>query len=178
MTDTPRYSRWLRRLHWLIALLVIAALVTIEIRGNFPRGSALRSGLRSAHMQFGIAVLLLMLPRLLQRLRERAPAIVPPLPSWQRIPAKLLHVALYALLFALPLLGIAMMMIGGKPVAFLGIALPVAATPDAALSASLKDIHETLGEVLMWMAIVHVLAALVHHALRRDTTLRRMLPPI
>jgi superoxide oxidase len=177
MSATRCYSPWLRHLHWLIALLVTGALVLIEIKGWFPRGSASRNAVKWGHMQFGIAVLLLMLPRLLVRLRTTAPPITPPLPRWQDAMSKLVHLALYVLVFALPLLGVAMMFVAGKPWNLLGLPLPVSAMPDTELAKQLKDIHETAGNVLLWVAIAHALAAVFHRYVQRDDTLHRMLPP-
>lgn len=171
------YSPWLRHLHWLIALFVTGALVLIEIKGWFPRGSASRTAVKWGHMQFGVAVLLLMLPRLFVRLRTEVPPITPPLPRWQAAMSKLVHLVLYVLAFALPLLGVAMMFVAGKPWNLLGIPLPVAAVPDGALARQLHDLHETAGNVFLWVAIAHALAAVFHRYVQRDDTLQRMLPP-
>lgn len=171
------YSSWLRHLHWLIALFVTGALVLIEIKGWFPRGSASRTAVKWGHMQFGVAVLLLMLPRLFVRLRTEVPPITPPLPRWQAAMSKLVHLVLYVLAFALPLLGVAMMFVAGKPWNLLGIPLPVAAVPDGALARQLHDLHETAGNVFLWVAIAHALVAVFHRYVQRDDTLQRMLPP-
>lgn len=171
------YSPWLRHLHWLIALFVTGALVLIEIKGWFPRGSASRTAVKWGHMQFGVAVLLLMLPRLFVRLRTEVPPITPPLPRWQAAMSKLVHLVLYVLAFALPLLGVAMMFVAGKPWNLLGIPLPVAAVPDGALARQLHDLHETAGNVFLWVAIAHALAAVFQRYVQRDDTLQRMLPP-
>lgn len=171
-----RYAPWVRRLHWAVAWFIVFALVLIEIKGWFPRGSATRTAVKWGHMQFGIAVLLLMLPRLLVRLRHAAPPITPPLPRWQDVLSKLVHLSLYLLAFAVPLLGVSMMFIAGKPWNLLGLPLPVMATPDPDLAHALEGIHETIGNVLMWLAIAHAAAAVFHHFVQRDDTLLRMLP--
>ncbi len=174
MSD-PRYSPWTRRLHWLIFVLVACALLLIETRGGFPR--ELRGGIKWAHMQFGMAVLVLMLPRLIARLRGGTPPIAPPPPGWQASMARLIHLALYALLFATPLLGIASMAWSGAPWNFLGMPLPHVPAPDRGCSHRLEDLHETLGNTLMYLAIAHAAIGLYHHYVRRDDALRRMLPP-
>lgn len=174
--SVTRYSPWTRRFHWAIAWLIVFALVLIEIKGWFPRGSATRTAVKWGHMQFGIAVLLLMVPRLLVRLRHAAPPITPEPPRRQAVLGKLVHLALYPLAFAVPLLGVAMMFIAGKPWNLLGLPLPVLATPNPDLAHAIEDIHETIGNVLMWLAIAHVAAALFHHFVQRDDTLLRMLP--
>jgi cytochrome b561 len=174
--SAARYTPWMRRLHWAIAWLIVFALVLIEIKGWFPRGSTARTAVKWGHMQFGIAVLLLMLPRLLVRLRCSVPPITPEPPRWQAMLGKLVHLALYLLAFAVPLLGMAMMFVAGKPWNLLGLPLPVLATPDPDLAHAIEDIHETVGNVLMWLAIAHAAAAVFHHLVQRDDTLLRMLP--
>ena len=173
--STIRYAPWLRRLHWLIALLVACALVLIDIRGWFPRGSTWRGGVKWAHMQFGMAVLLLMVPRLLVHARTAVPPISPRPPRWQDMLSKLVHLAVYLLAFAVPLLGVAMMFVAGKPWNLLGLPLPVLGAADRDLAHRIEAIHETAGNVLMWLAIAHVAAALFHHYVQRDDTLLRML---
>lgn len=173
--STVRYAAGLRYLHWLIALSVAGALVLIELKGWLPRGSAARSAVKWGHMQFGLAALLLMLPRLLARLRASVPPIAPALPLWQDRLGRLAHLALYLLVFAVPLLGVTMMLVGGKPWNLLGVPLPTL-NPDPGLAKQLEELHETAGNALMWLAIFHAAAALFHHFVRRDDTLRRMLP--
>lgn len=176
--SASRYSPWVRHLHWLVFVLVACALLLIYIHGWSERGSALRANAKWAHMQFGIAVLLVMLPRLLVRGRMgKAPPIVPTPWRWQAVVATTTHLVLYALLIVTPLLGIASRLWNPGEWNFLGIALPHVAMPDKDFAHQIEEIHETLGNVLMYLAAAHALAALVHHYLRRDNTLRRMLPP-
>lgn len=176
MQDT-RYAPWTRRLHWLVFILVTGALVLIYLHEWSPRGSTLHADARWAHMQFGMTVLLVMLPRLLIRSRgHRAPPITPPPPPWQMVLAKSVHVVLYLLLFVTPMLGIASMAWAGRPWNFLGLPLPTVATPDRAFSHQIQHIHETFGEIVMYLAAAHAASALFHHYFQNDNTLKRMLP--
>lgn len=172
------HSLWVRRLHWLVFVLVACALLLIYIHAWTDRGTALHANAKWAHTQFGIAILLVMLPRLLLRSRRRAPPQVPPLPRWQDVLARTMHLVLYGLLIVTPLLGIANRMWNPAPWDFLGIPLPHVATPDGRFAHRLEDIHETFGNVLMYLAALHAAAALLHHFLKRDNVLRRMLPPL
>jgi cytochrome b561 len=171
---TTRYASSQRFLHWLIAGLVVLALLSIELKGWLPKGSTERAQVKWMHMQFGMSVLLLSLVRLAMHWRSKTPPISPPPPAWQMLAARLMHVALYVLTLAVPLLGVAMMFLAGKSWGFLGMPLPTAVPPDAVLSHRIEDIHETTGNVLMWLAIVHAAAALYHHVIQRDDTLLRM----
>ena len=177
MSDPARYSPGQRRLHWLIAVLVALAYLFIEQRGLFERGTAARAAMVQSHFWVGISVLLLAVWRLGLRARASIPPITPALLAWQAAPAKLLHLALYAFLVVQPLLGLATAWADGKALLlpFTGIALPALLAADESLAHRLEDLHGSLGTIFYWVIGAHVLAALYHHFLRRDDTLKRML---
>jgi cytochrome b561 len=174
---SARYSPGLRRLHWLMALLVAATYFFVEQRGLFPRGSAGRAGMMQAHFWLGIAVFALVLWRLALRRRHGAPPITPALPGWQAWPSKLLHLSLYAFLVAMPVLGLLTAWTDGRTlyVPFTHVAMPAPVGEDEALAHRLEDLHGSIGELFYWVIGLHILAALYHHFVRRDDTLARML---
>ena len=174
--DTPKYARSRRWLHWSIVVLMVAAYLLIEFRGVFERGTSGRVAMVQGHFWVGITILALMLPRLLQAVRKPAPAISPPLPAWQALPAKAMHLLLYAMLIVQPLLGIATAWTDGKSilVPFTSIALPALLAVDKDLAHQLEDIHKLVANGFYFVVGLHVLAALYHHFGRRDDTLRRM----
>ncbi|MEO8777439.1 MAG: cytochrome b [Rhodanobacter sp.] len=175
MNDS-RFSAWTRRLHWLVFSLVATALILVYAHGWTPKGSPIRAQFKWAHMQFGIAVILVMLPRVIARWRGGRPPIVPPLPSWQKWLAHLVQYALYAALFAVPLLGIASRLWSPDTWNFLGLPLPRVPVTDKVFSKQLEGVHETLGNALMYLAATHAAIALVHHLILRDSALQGMLP--
>jgi cytochrome b561 len=119
-----RYSLWARRLHWLVFILVAAALIMIYAHGWSPKGSTMCALFKWAHMQFGIVVILVMLPRVMVRRRHARPPIVPPPPPLQEWLARVVQLTLYGLLFAVPLLGIASRLWSPDSWNFVGIPLP------------------------------------------------------
>lgn len=172
-----RYRASARWLHWTIFALVLLAYVFIYLFELFPRGSATRINVLASHYAAGLAVLLLVLPRLASRLRHAPPPISPPPPRWSDWLGKLTHLALYLFLLVQPILGIITLQIGGKPVALFGVTLLPAfvATPDRVLSHQFEHVHGTLGTVFYYVIGLHIAAALWHHFGRRDDTLQRML---
>jgi cytochrome b561 len=65
----------------------------------------------------------------------------------------------------------------GFPVVYLGlIPLPDLVPVDRALAARLQRLHFTLAMALLALVAAHAAAALYHHLVRRDDTLRRMWP--
>ncbi|GAA5175933.1 cytochrome b [Niveibacterium umoris] len=166
-----------RALHWLSALLVVAAIGLIESHDFFEKGSSARSLTAILHMQAGALVLVLTLPRLFWRFTQVLPSITPPPPAWQNGLAHAMHFVFYALLLALPLSGIAMRQAHGDVVTLLGVSLPALIAPNDDLHETLESLHELMGNAMILLVLAHVAAAVVHHRIQRDDTLTRMLPP-
>lgn len=176
MSMTSRYPRPLIALHWLTLLLLVAVYCLMEFRGAFPRGSEPRELMKMLHYSFGLTVLLLVLPRLVLRLRGPLPAITPPPSAALRVSAAAGHVALYLFMLGMPLGGWLLMSAEGGAIAFFGLAVPPLVAPDKALAHLVEDLHETGAKVGYFLVGLHAAAALWHHLVRRDDTLRRMLP--
>lgn len=175
--DSPsRYTRPARWLHWSMFALVALAYLCINLFELFPKGSAARTNVLATHFLAGLAVLLLVLPRLWVRAQHPPPPIVPPVDRWIGILGKLTHAALYLFLLVQPILGVITLQVGGKPVRLFGTTLlpSFADQPDRALSHQLEHLHGTIGTVFYYVIGLHILAALWHHFGRRDNTLRRM----
>lgn len=171
-----RYSAAQRNLHWLFLVLLILAYVTIEFRGEFERGTPGRVFMVQSHFWIGISIFALFIPRLLLRFKCGVPLIEPALPSWQAMLGKVVHVAIYVFLFAQPLLGIATAWTDGKAIMipFTGIELPALLAANKDLAHQLEDIHKLLADIFYYLVGFHVLAALYHHFIRKDDTLKRM----
>lgn len=176
VSPRPRYAPSRRALHWGIGIVLVLAFVFIEGRENFARGTPERAAMMQAHFWAGIAILALMLPRLLLAFSRPAPAVSPPLPAWQALPAKGLHLLLYAMLVAQPVLGLLTAWTDGKQILlpFTSMVLPALIAPSETLAHQFEDLHELIGSAFYWVVGLHVLAALYHHFVRRDDTLRRM----
>jgi cytochrome b561 len=169
-----RFGLGPRLLHWMIAILVIVALVFIETRGYAPKGSALRSNLRVWHQQVALVAFILVWWRLALRLRNTPPPIRPAPPAWQHQISSVVHALFYVLLFVLPLLGIVMVQTDGRVVSLAGLSLPKFMATDKDLTHQLENIHAFLGDVMIGAIVLHVVAVLWHQFVVRDNTLRRM----
>lgn len=174
--SNDRYSIGTLALHWLMFVLMIAVYALIELRELFPKGSDPREAMKALHFMFGLSILLLVLPRIGTRLLGPSPAITPQPPAWQQASAKLVHLLLYLFMLAMPLLGWLTLSATGKPIPFFGLHIPALISEDKELAKSIKEIHETVGEIGYYLIGLHVLAALYHHYFQHDDTLRRMLP--
>lgn len=176
MNPNSHYTTTVRVFHWVVAVCVIAALALIELKDFAPKGSVLRNGMKAAHMQFGLTVLLLFLPRIWFAFTGPVPPVTPPMPGWQVAASKLVHIALYVLLIATPVVGFVFAQAEGKSLSLLGVPMPVLFAKDHAFAEQFEEIHELLGNIMLYLAILHAAAAVFHHRVQKDDTLLRMLP--
>jgi cytochrome b561 len=175
MAETARYSPAQRRLHWGMAVLVVLVYVAMTQRGLFARGSTGRTLMMQSHFWLGLSVFALAAWRLALRRRLAVPPVTPALAGWQAGLATTMHVLLYAFFVAMPLLGLATLWTGGRPLLLpFGLAIGAPFAPDRALHESLEHWHVFIGEAFYWVIGAHVLASAWHHFVRRDDTLRRM----
>ena len=174
--SSARYGTLSIALHWLMLLLIIAVYACIELRSEFPRGSALRDALKTWHFMLGLAVFVLVWIRLVVRLAGPVPDIVPQPSKLQLRIAHTLEYTIYAFMIAMPLLGWLILSAEQKPVPFFGMQLPPLIGADKELADQLEDIHEAIGTAGYFLIGLHAAAALIHHYIRRDNTLTRILP--
>ncbi len=174
LASDQRYNAVLRTLHWLVLLAVVLAVLTIELQDIYAKGTPGRLFLRTSHYAAGFSVLVLMTLRLLTRGLSHAPAPVPGA-RWMQTSARLTHLALYGLMIAMPILGIASVLLAGKPVDLYGFVLVPPFGADAVLSRSLKNIHETGATFVYILVGLHAAAALWHQFVLKDNIFRRVL---
>ena len=171
-----RYSGLSIGLHWLMLFLIAAVYATMQFKGMFPRGSEGRQMMATWHFMLGLSVGGLAVLRLIVNLTRMAPAIVPEPPRMQMILAKLMHLALYALMIGLPLAGWLILSAAGKPIPFFGLELPPLLGRNPDLAKQIKGVHEAAASLGMALIAAHAAAALYHHYRMRDNTLVRMMP--
>lgn len=167
-----RFSLLARLLHWLMAIGIIAMLF-IGV-GMVASVSERHQWLMQIHKPLGVALLMLVCIRLGTRLYKGVPALPADMPTWQRYAALASHALLYVLMFAMPLIGWAMVSAGGYPVTVGSWQLPAIAPASAPLFAWLRGAHRYLAFLLFATVLLHLAAALFHGWIRRDDVLESM----
>lgn len=175
-TPSEQYSKLSMALHWLMLLLIATVYACMEFRGYFPKGSDPRETMKLFHFMLGISVLLLVVVRIVARFLQAAPPIVPAPSAIQDKIAKLMHLALYAFMIGMPLIGWLIFSAEGKAVPFFGLELPPLIAPDKHFAHTLEELHETGGTLGYVLIGLHAAASLFHHYVQKDNTLTRMLP--
>ena len=160
--------------HWFVFILVVAAFIVIELKGQFPKGSEPRELCKSVHGVIGQLIFLTMAIRLIFRFAYGVPKPTNPKPVFISL-AKAMHWLLYALLLISPIFGILYFQYGGKEIHFFGLVWPQLVTPNPELKKLAEGIHEFLGNSLYFLIALHALAGLWQHYIVKDDTLRRML---
>jgi cytochrome b561 len=178
ISQETRYGSMALILHWLTAALIVAAIIVIWTfkYGTEPH-TALRTDLLIVHRSLGLTVLAVAIIRLGWRLAHGAPPLDPALPAWQRGLAHLVHGALYLIFFIMPISGYISSAADNHEVSyFMLFTVPQIVPNDHALAKLMDNVHSLLQWVIYTLIVVHTGAALAHHYLFKDGTLRRMLP--
>lgn len=175
--------------HWLMAALVFAQLFWGWRTSALPPGYD-KLDAYGVHALIGVTILCLAFMR--AGWRMIAPFVLPDLekpedlPGWQRLAAEATHIALYVLMFALPLTGWLMLSAAASndqislPWDWSWPILPfvdgLGFVERAHLEQTAEQFHLTLVWLMMVLVAVHVGAALKHHFIDRDDVLARMIP--
>jgi cytochrome b561 len=172
MAQADRFPAASRLLHWLMAVMILAMLFIgvgmVTSPGSYHR-------LVSIHRPLGVAILVLVAIRLVNRLVSRPPPLPADMPASLKAVANASHIALYVLMFALPLVGWGMLSAGGYPIALYGpLHLPPILPRDAAVYAALRWTHTVLAILLFVTFLAHLGAALTHALIFRDGVFQSM----
>ncbi|BCB20379.1 cytochrome b [Bosea sp. ANAM02] len=181
MTATPArsiapaaYDAVSRSLHWGMATLIVIAFVLGLTVDLFPK--SWDHALVEIHKIIGTAILLLLLVRLGWRLTHRAPAPEEG-SAILSFAARAGHIALYIVMFIVPILGILYAVRRGQGLDFGLFALPpLQAAEPRSITRPIRTWHELAAYALIAFACLHAIAACWHHFIRQDGVLRRMLP--
>jgi cytochrome b561 len=165
-------------LHWLMATLIVVlvAIGIYMVRLPDVGFNVKKITLILVHKEIGVLVLVLAAVRLTWRQFNQLPRLVDTVPEWQKVTAILVHLCFYALMIALPVTGWVMSSAAGIPVSFLGFfMLPDLVPQDNILFGWLGQLHNWLGYTMAGFICLHAGAALRHHFVLRDDTVRKML---
>lgn len=180
--DRDDYTSGAKSLHWLIALLIFVLFPLGWVMGDFS--GAQKAQAYNLHKSLGIIVLTLMALRIVWRGLYPAPALPSTMPPLERKGAMLGHLALYALLFALPLTGWVLISTSGRPSLLFGyMDIPLIPWLSELPADTKKSYHEAfegahglIANVLLFFIAAHVAAAFRHAILLKDGVFSRMLP--
>ncbi|AUX93050.1 cytochrome b [Mixta gaviniae] len=163
-------------LHWLVALAVYGMfalglwMVTLGYYDTWYHKAP------ELHKSVGMVLFAVMILRVIWRFISPPPT---PLASYSplvRYSATAAHLLLYLLLFAIFITGYLISTGEGQPIDIFGLlSAPAVINADATQIDLAGDIHLWLAWSVVILSLLHGLAALKHHFIDRDITLKRML---
>lgn len=163
-------------MHWLIAFAVI---------GLYPLGLYIETldyydpAYRTVpiwHKSIGVIVAVLISIRLMWRLFNKPPKALPQ-PASIKVLAAIAHGLLYLLIITTLLSGYLISTADGRAIELFNAFISIPAPPLAFQNREdlAGEVHFIVATLLITLAAVHAMAALKHHYIDKDTTLKRML---
>jgi len=174
--SSSRYGMVAIVLHWVVASVIIGLfalgywMVDLDYYHEWYKQGP------DIHRSIGILLLGAMVVRLLWKLINRAPAPLKTHSRFEVLAAHGAHMMLYLLIFTAMISGYLISTADGSAISVFGwFDVP-------SLTGRIRGMEDTAGVVHYWvtwaivgLASVHALAALKHHLVDKDDTLRRML---
>ena len=177
MADAPTYSSTQKFLHWALFALVVLLYALTYGDAFYSRGDPAVAFFWRLHISFGLLLAALVFWRVVLRGIRGAPGLPAEMSAPEQAAAKIGHFILYALLIAIPVLGILLTWFRGDALSFFGLfTIPAPFAPDRTTARTIRELHSLCANGILIMAGIHALAALYHHFIRRDGVLTRMLP--
>ena len=129
------------------------------------------------HISMGISLLLLTIIRFAWRTTNTTPPYPAAMPDWQKRVSRLMKYSLYATMIALSITGWILVNADGQTVSVFGLFnMPDIAPRSYGLEEMMEETHEVLVSVFLFLAGMHILAAIKHHFFDKDYVLTSMLP--
>lgn len=163
-------------IHWLVAATVYGMfalglwMVTLSYYDGWYHQAP------EIHKSIGILLMIVMVVRILWRFISRPPTALASYSRLTRLSAVAAHILLYLVLFSILVSGYLISTADGKPISVFGLFEVPATLSDAGVQADLAgQVHLWLAWGVVILSVLHGLAALKHHFIDKDVTLKRML---
>jgi cytochrome b561 len=169
-----QFAAFSRVLHWTMAAMVLTMLgVGVAMVASLANYHLLVS----IHRPLGIAILLLVVIRFVNRLLNPPPPFPITMSRAERLAATASELMMYGLMFVLPLVGWGMLSAARYPIVLFGSwQLPFILPHNLMLYAALRKTHTILAYLFFLTFLAHFGAILFHTLIVRDGLLRRMAP--
>ena len=177
-TDTMTYTVTARVLHWLTAIIVVAALLIGIAMDRIGEGPV-ADFFYNFHRSLGALLIPIALFRFYWRFTHKPPLRCrPTFRCLQRLAAETVHAGLYllyAVIIVQPMIGWIATSAYRAPIPVFGLFnLPPIWPENRAFSEALFTTHMYIGWALCWLLAMHIGGALYHHFIRKDRILMRM----
>ena len=168
------YGRGAIAFHWTVALLLAWVAILGLLHDSWPKRT--HEFWINIHALFGLALWGAVLARYCWRLTHAPPPLPAKIGTLYRRSSRAVHLAVYALLFVTPIIGIVTFIWHGRAFELGLFQVNFGIASDRAVFEPTEDIHGYLAYALFALAALHISAALWHRFVRRDEILQRMWP--
>lgn len=172
------YTRTAQFLHWLMAIIFIAAWLIGFYSGNFLSydvDGSFKGNVITLHKNIATVIIFLFVVRLLWRYTHPAPKLPSSMSPMMQKMAHVGHLVLYFMLIALPITGCLFSWSAGHPAPVLYLfEIPRLLEANPQILAIVKPLHIYLSWAVGLLIIGHVAAALKHHFIDKDHVLISM----
>lgn len=187
MTQTApqeRYTSIAMTLHWLVAIL-LGLMIALGKNMENADGRPIE-WMFQLHKSVGITILVLMIARLIWRFSNKPPALPNDMKPFEKRVSHWVHLALYILVFAMPISG--WIMVSASPFAIATILYGAVSWPhipglaELALETrqsiypNIANVHELMSWALIALFALHVIGAIKHEVTDEEGVLKRMIP--
>lgn len=187
LKNTPEnYGTIAKWLHWLTALLFLGSYISVYYRQWFTEKETPENWTAlQLHLSIGITIAVIVILRIIWKMMNKSPQPEPG-KKWEHLAAKTGHLALYAVMIIMPVTGY----LGTGVDTEYFFLFDITGIKDTALYASvigdsmtfkefekpIDFIHkDIMGSLVVWLLILgHAAAAMYHHHVRKDRTLKKM----
>lgn len=162
--------------HWIIAFLVLSMLAAGFFLDDIPK--PYHATAIMLHKSTGITILVLMMLRIAWIFWHGRAPLPKTVAVWEKVFARIVQYSMYVLVLVQPLSGWIMSTAADKIPRYFGLfPLPFPGImPNEALSDSMFRLHGIVAWVLVFLIFFHIMGALKHHFIDKDTVLKAMLP--
>jgi cytochrome b561 len=169
-----QYSKRMVIVHWLtLALLIVAWYLGDSLADSTDESKATLAGYL-IHMAAGVSVLVLVLSQLLFRRKDGTPPKLDDKPVFQAAAKGVQHL-MYAVLFLLPFSGILTVIKSTTGKALLAGDANLLPKEHGYHNVFAHEVHEVLVNVLIALAVLHILGAIKHQFFMKDGLMERMM---
>ena len=173
-TQRRQFAAFSRLLHWTMAAMILTMLC---IGVAMVVSLANYHVLVSIHRPLGIAILILVVVRFVNRLLNPPPPFPSTMSRAERRAATASEFTMYGLMFVLPLVGWGMLSAARYPIILFGsVHLPFILPHNVMLYAVLRKAHTILAYLFFLTFVAHLGAILFHTLIVRDGMFKRMAP--
>jgi cytochrome b561 len=160
--------------HWALFVLVVIVGVLGLLHDSWPKQT--QAFWINVHALIGILLWVMLLARIGYRLRHSPPALPAEIGAFSQRLSSPVHLALYALMFVIPIIGVVTFVYHGRTFNFGLLDVNFGIKKNRAIFEPTEDIHGYLAYALFALAGLHALAALWHQFVLHDGVLARMWP--